>query len=72
VVGTDVGGLPEAIGDPNFVVQAGIGVEASLAAKIVEVLQAPPPGDSISEAVSGATWERVVQREVGVYRELMG
>lgn len=70
VLGSDAGGLPEAIGIPEQIVGSGGDFEARFAAKAIELLESRER--PIREDLSSFTWEATAARERALYRMLLG
>lgn len=71
VVATAVGALPELVGDTIDLVQPGD--EEALRARLVEVVESPPPvPPGLRERIAAMTWERAAEAMVAVYRDVAG
>jgi len=68
VVGSSNGGIPEAIGFPEYVVQEGENFEERFAKKVVEVLVHGYDANKLIEKSKGFTWKDIVAQEIEVYR----
>jgi glycosyltransferase involved in cell wall biosynthesis len=71
VVGSSNGGIPEAIGFPEYVVKEGDQFEERLAKRVVEVLKEGYDMNRILERVKEFTWKNIVGKEIGVYRQIL-
>ena len=70
VVGSSNGGIPEAIGFNEFVVEEGEDFERRFADKVIEVLKNGYDSKILTERVKDYTWESIVRKEVEVYRNV--
>ncbi len=70
VVGSSNGGIPEAIGFEEFVVEEGEDFEKRFAKRVVEVLEKGYERKKLLERAKGFAWESIVKREVKVYKVL--
>ncbi|KAF2960921.1 glycosyltransferase family 4 protein [Fervidobacterium sp. 2310opik-2] len=68
VIGSSNGGIPEAIGFPEYVVQEGENFEERFAKKVVEVLEHGYDANKLIERSKGFTWRNIVAKEIEVYR----
>jgi glycosyltransferase involved in cell wall biosynthesis len=70
VVGTSVGGIPEAVVDPACLVAEGPALEERFAEAVVRVLGQPArgPEDALRDVALDHTWDAVAAREIEVYR----
>jgi glycosyltransferase involved in cell wall biosynthesis len=71
VIGSSNGGIPEAIGFPEYVVKEGDQFEERLAKRVVEVLKEGYDMNRILERVKEFTWKNIVGKEIGVYRQIL-
>ncbi len=71
VVGSSNGGIPEAIGFEEFVVEEGKDFEKRFAEKVSEILIRECDVGKIMERVKNFTWENIVKREVEIYRKVV-
>lgn len=67
VVGTDVGGVAEAIGSTALVVDPGEGVEGRLVDALFDALDAHSASSEIVERAQGYAWGSIVAQELAVY-----
>jgi len=72
VVGSSNGGIPEAIGFEEFVVQEGENFEERSAEKVVWVLENGYEPNRFIERAKDYTWQSIVRREIKVYNAVMG
>lgn len=68
VVGSSNGGIPEAIGFKEYIVQEGESFEERFAKRIVQVLKEGYNGDKLIQRAKGFSWEEIVRREIEVYK----
>lgn len=71
VVGSDVGGIPEALGFGSVVVKFGERFEERFAAAIVGILRVPPDPLKVRESVLRYDCEVVVKRQIQAYERLI-
>jgi len=71
VIGSSNGGIPEAIGFPEYVVQEGENFEERFAKKVVEVLVHGYDASKLIERSKEFTWRNIVEREIEVYRKIV-
>ncbi|HOD90947.1 MAG TPA: glycosyltransferase [Thermotogota bacterium] len=71
VVGSNVGGIPEAIGDGGYVVDQGKDFEKRFAEAVVYELNHRTDKKMILAAAEGFSWEHIVRKEISLY-ELIG
>ncbi|QTA38562.1 glycosyltransferase [Thermosipho ferrireducens] len=72
VVGSNNGGIPEAIGFEKYVVKEGDNFEKRFANKVVEVLRNGYNKGDIIKRAKEFTWKKIVEKEVEVYEEVVG
>jgi len=74
VIGSNNGGIEEAIGDKKFVVQEGKDFELRFATKIIELIN-NINSEEIKEVLTARakefTWERLIKKEIGVYEHAL-
>lgn len=70
VVGSNVGGIPEAVGKGGKIVEEGEDFEERFAEAVCDILRNPPKPEKLRKRVSEYDWENIVRREVDVYRSL--
>jgi glycosyltransferase involved in cell wall biosynthesis len=67
VIGSSNGGIPEAIGFDEYVVEEGENFEERFAKKVVDILKNGYDRDRLIQRARNFTWERTSQREIEVY-----
>jgi glycosyltransferase involved in cell wall biosynthesis len=72
VVGSSNGGIPEAIGFDEYVVEEGENFEERFAKRVVDVLKKGYDRDRLIERAKGFTWEEIVKREIKIYSLIRG
>lgn len=70
-VGSDAGGIPEAIGFEELVVPEGEDFERRFAQRVVEVLENGYDTNKLLKRVENWTWEKVVEKEYKVCEEVV-
>jgi len=71
VVGSDNGGIPEAIGDHNLVIPDGYDFERRFAGKVVSVLSSPPNQDKLSSQAKQFAWDITAGKEIELYEQVL-
>lgn len=71
VVGSDRGGIPEAVGDGGAIVSDGKDFEKRFAAEVVRVLQSSFDPEKLRARTLKYNWENIVDREILVYEECL-
>ncbi|MFN4224353.1 MAG: glycosyltransferase family 4 protein [Fervidobacterium nodosum] len=71
VIGSSNGGIPEAIGFPEYVVQEGENFEERFANKVVEVLNVNTEKEKLIEKAKNFAWKNIVKREFEIYQSLI-
>jgi glycosyltransferase involved in cell wall biosynthesis len=71
VVGSSNGGITEAIGFEEYVVEEGERFEERFARRVVEVLNEGYDRDRLIQRAKDFTWEEMVRREIEVYRGIL-
>jgi glycosyltransferase involved in cell wall biosynthesis len=71
VIGSSNGGIPEAIGFPEYVVEEGDQFEERFAKKVVQVLREGYDMNKLLERVKEFTWKNIVGKEIDVYRRVV-
>jgi len=73
VVGSSNGGIPEAVGFEQCIVQEGHDFEERFADKVVELLTTNHDSlrDQVILRAEQFTWESIVSRELEVYKEVL-
>lgn len=67
VVGSDAGGIPEAVGECGVIVKQGANFEERFAEAVIKILENPPDPDSIRKRALEFDLRRTVQKEIDVY-----
>jgi len=67
VVGSSNGGIPEAVGFNEYVVEDGEDFERRVAHKVIEVLREGYDADKFVNRAEHFKWEEIVEREIHVY-----
>jgi glycosyltransferase involved in cell wall biosynthesis len=67
VIGSSNGGIPEAIGFDEYVVEEGENFEERFAKRVVDVLKSGYNRNKLIERAKGFTWEEIVRREIEIY-----
>jgi glycosyltransferase involved in cell wall biosynthesis len=67
VVGSSVGGIPEAMGDGGFLVKEGNKFEERFADAVMRLLNKPINTESLVARASNFAWEKLVQKEVDIF-----
>ncbi len=70
VVGSDNGGIPEAIGDGGMVVTDGDGFEKMFAEAVINQLAFSPLRHELRKRALEFDWLKIVEKEIEVYEEL--
>jgi glycosyltransferase involved in cell wall biosynthesis len=71
VVGSSNGGIPEAIGFNEYVVEEGENFEERFAEKTVEYLIKGYDKNKLLERAKEYTWGKIVEKEIEIYKELI-
>ena len=72
VIGSSNGGIPEAIGFGEYVVEEGEEFEDRMAHKIVQVFEKGYNKEKLIERAKNFTWERIAQMEKKIYKGVVG
>jgi glycosyltransferase involved in cell wall biosynthesis len=72
VIGSSNGGIPEAIGFGEYVVEEGEEFEDRMAHKIVQVFGKGYNKEKLIERAKNFTWERIAQMEKKIYKGVVG
>lgn len=67
VVGSDVGGIPEAIGDARFLVAEGPDFEARFGQAVANILKTPVSDRDLRRRAATFSWDSIVERERIMY-----
>ncbi|KHC90366.1 group 1 glycosyl transferase [Thermotoga sp. Mc24] len=70
VIGSSNGGIPEAIGFEEYVVEEGENFEDRFARKMVDVLKSGYDRNKLIERAKRFTWEEIVKREIKIYNQV--
>ncbi len=71
VVGSSNGGIPEAVADAGVIVPDGDRFETRFAEAAIQVLRHPPSPNAIAAKTRDYGWDRIVAREMELYREVL-
>lgn len=71
VVGSDNGGIPEAVGDGGIVVEEGEDFEKRFAQAVVKLLESSIDEDNLRKRASRFSWKSIVKKEIEVYNEVL-
>jgi glycosyltransferase involved in cell wall biosynthesis len=72
VIGSSNGGIPEAIGFEEYVVEEGDQFEERFAKRVVEVLKEGYNINKLLERAKEFTWKNIVFAEMRIYRDVLG
>ncbi len=70
VIGSSNGGIPEAIGFDEYVVEEGENFEERFAKRVIDVLKNGYDRNRLIERAKNFTWEEVVKREIEIYGQV--
>lgn len=71
VVGSDNGGIPEAIGDGGIIVKDGYNFEIRFAEAILKILDSPLNNDILRQRALNYSWDNIVQKELEMYEKII-
>jgi glycosyltransferase involved in cell wall biosynthesis len=71
VIGSNNGGIPEAIGFPEYVVEEGKDFEERISERVVEVLKKGYDKERLIERAKNFTWGSLVGKEIEVYKQVI-
>lgn len=71
VVGSNAGGIPEAVGEGGLIVEEGADFEERFAGAVCTVLRNPPNAEKLRERAQRYGWGNIVRKEVEVYWSLL-
>jgi len=71
VVGSNNGGIPEAIGFDEYIVEDGDDFEERMAEKVVGILKNGYDSKRLINKASNFTWDKIVEKEIEVYKEVI-
>ncbi|WP_241230041.1 glycosyltransferase [Thermosipho globiformans] len=71
VIGSNNGGIPEAIGFPEYVIEEGKDFEERISEKVVEVLKKGYDRDKLIKRAENFTWSSLVGKEIEVYKQVI-
>jgi len=71
VVGSNAGGIPEAVGEGGLIVEEGDDFEERFAEAVCTILHNPPNPEKLRKRALEYDWANTVQKEVEVYRGLL-
>ncbi|MDK2886984.1 MAG: hypothetical protein PWP54_1564 [Thermosipho sp. (in: thermotogales)] len=71
VIGSSNGGIPEAIGFEEYVVEEGKEFEKRFAKKVVEVLEKGYDRSAFINRAKNFTWEEIIKSEIEVYKDIL-
>jgi len=72
VVGTNVGGIPEAIGDERLLSNSNINLTEELAQRISWIISDELEFDTVSHCVPSYDWHEIAGKERDIYEEIIG
>ncbi len=71
VVGSNNGGIPEAVGFPEYIVEDGEDFEERFAQRVADVLRNGYDRETFVSRTKEYTWEKIVSKEIMVYRSIL-
>ena len=72
VVGSNVGGIPEAIGNGGLIVaDTGVNFEKEFSDAVVRLLEKPPPLDQLRNRALQFDWDRVIVKQIDLYTDVL-
>lgn len=71
VIGSNNGGIPEAIGFPEYIVEEGENFEEKLVNKVIEVLENGCDKNKIICRTKEHSWKIIVKKEIDIYNKLI-
>ncbi|HPH11856.1 MAG TPA: glycosyltransferase [Thermotogota bacterium] len=70
VVGTNTGGIPEAIGEGGYLVDTGPDFEERFAIQVVKALENPINKNILIKAAEGYSWSNTIKKEIEIYTHI--
>lgn len=72
VVGSNAGGIPEAIGDGGFIVaDTGVNFEKNFSAAVIRLLEKPLPQEQLRNRALQFDWDRVIVKQIDLYKDVL-
>jgi len=71
VIGSNAGGIPEAVGVGGRVVDEGLDFEKRFAKGVVEELRLKPGTDRALRSAAGYTWRETIFNEISIYKSIV-
>lgn len=71
VVGSNAGGIPEAVGDGGLIVEQGNHFEERFSEAVCNILNNPPDPQKLRERALKYDWGEIVKQEIEVYQSLL-
>jgi glycosyltransferase involved in cell wall biosynthesis len=71
VVGSDRGGIPEALGDGGIIVKDGDDFEERFASAIVELIRNPLDSEILARRTEAFAWDSTVQKEIELFSDIV-
>ena len=71
VVGSDNGGIPEAVGNGGIIVKEGDYFEKRFATAVIELLDNPIDSETLRQRSLSFSWQNIVNKELEIYEKLI-
>ncbi len=71
VVGTNNGGIPEAIGLKNCIVAEGDNIEKRIAKTVLQILKESPKKEYLISRAMKYSWGNIVEKEINIYKSII-
>jgi len=71
VVGSDNGGIPEAVGNGGIIVKEGDYFEKRFATAVIELLDNPIDSETLRQRSLSFSWQNIVNKELDIYEKLI-
>lgn len=71
IVGSNAGGIPEAIGNGGLVVDIGPGFEENFGNAVISMLKNPPQREQLRKRALKFDWNRIIKKQIEVYEDII-
>ena len=71
VVGSNAGGIPEAVGDGGLIVDDGPNFEEEFSFAVIQMLEKPPPREQIRGQALKFDWDLIIRKHIDLYEDML-
>lgn len=71
VVGSNAGGIPEAVGDGGLIVDYGPNFAEDFSCAVIQMLEKPPPREQTRKQALQFDWDLIIRKHIDLYEDVL-